>query len=109
MQIQEFSNLINNPYFDFDVILVMTGSSTFEKTLQEHSFSDYFPDYIDNTKDRDKVVQFIRQKFFRQNSMVERSIYYHFTDVFNTSNVWVLWNAVHEILVRNSLKEKNLI
>ena len=80
----------------------------FQEKLGECPLENYFSEYKGGN-DYEKAVNFIRVKFFSTNSNKERSIYYHETNATDTKNIRIVWNAVHEIIVRDALKESSLI
>eukprot|EP01091_Cochliopodium_minus_P017211 TRINITY_DN6680_c0_g2_i1.p1 TRINITY_DN6680_c0_g2~~TRINITY_DN6680_c0_g2_i1.p1 ORF type:complete len:350 (+),score=81.49 TRINITY_DN6680_c0_g2_i1:70-1119(+) len=107
--IELFQQIINNRFFEeTNIILFLNKKDIFLKRLEVSPIKKCFPEYNGKAEYKDSI-EFIRLKFFNTNRNKERSIYYHETDATDTSNIKVVWNAVHEISVRGALKESNLI
>jgi hypothetical protein len=110
LALEKFEKIIKNRFFEeISVLLLLSGKSNLKDSLLKHSFKDYFPEYKQDETDELQISHFIRDLFLRKNSSCERSIYYFFTDLFDTQNVTVFWNAMREISVRIALKNVNLI
>ncbi len=88
-------------------MLFLNKKDVFLKKIATTPISECFRDWPANRDPHsyDATVAFLSGKFSEANAGKTRKIYTHETCATDTNNVQVVWNAVHEVLVRESVAE----
>lgn len=79
----------------------------FQKKLPSRPLADYFPEYTGGN-DVNKAAKYILWRFTQVNH-AKLSIYPHITQATDTNNIRVVFAAVKETLLQNSLREVGLL
>ena len=109
---QLFDQIVNSRWFHHSsIVLFLNKTDIFRAKLRTSPLSDYFPEYTGDSKgvsSFESAVQFIRDRFLRLN----RSgvvVYPFLTCATDTDNVNVVFAAVKETVLRNSLLATGLV
>ena len=103
-----FNKVVNNAFFlNVDIVLFLNKKDVFQKKIVSTPISECFRDWP-SSKDPhnfDAAVQFVLAKFTEANAGKQRKIYSHMTTATDTKNVEVVWNAIHDVLVREQVAD----
>ncbi|CAL4062982.1 unnamed protein product [Meganyctiphanes norvegica] len=104
-----FESIINNRWFkDTSIILFLNKKDLFEHKIQHSPLSICFPEYTgDNSFE--ETTTYIKDKFSQMNIRNEKKeIYTHFTCATDTTNIQFVFNAVTDLIIKETLKETGL-
>jgi len=98
-----FESLCNNKWLaKVPFILFLNKRDIFEEKIKRVDLNVCFPEYSGG-KDFENASQFLIQKF--QNANKHRKIVYtHITTATDTTNIQLVWTAVKDIVLRDTLK-----
>ncbi|KAH9170058.1 guanine nucleotide binding protein, alpha subunit [Lactarius sanguifluus] len=103
-----FESVINSRWFlRASIILFLNGIEEFKVKLSKVPLEDYFPEYTGGT-DANKVAKYILWRFMQANR-ARLNVYPHITDVFDTSNIQLVFVTVKETILRNALKGSGIL
>lgn len=103
-----FDNVINSRWFSrTSVVLCLNKIDLFAEKLQKVPLENYFPDYTGG-KDINKAAKYILWRFVQLNR-ANLSIYPHVTQATDTSNIKLVFAAIKETLLENSLKDTGVL
>ncbi len=100
--------MVNNAFFvNVDVVLFLNKKDVFRQKIVTTPITECFREWPANKDPHsyEAAVAYLSGKFADSNAGKTRKIYTHETCATDTSNVQVVWNAVHEVLVRESVTE----
>jgi len=103
-----FNKVVNNAFFvNVDVVLFLNKKDVFRQKIVATPITECFREWPANKDPHsyDAAVSYLSGKFAEANAGKTRKIYTHETCATDTSNVQVVWNAVHEVLIRESVTE----
>jgi len=104
-----FEEICNCQWFnDTSVIMFLNKSDLFQEKIKEVDLAVCFDDY-DGGCNYDKAVEYLKQKFVSLNRNKQKQIYSHVTCATNTDNVRHVFNAVKDIIIRESLLSSDLL
>lgn len=104
-----FDEICNCQWFnDTSFILFLNKSDIFRQKIKETSLDVCFPDYKGGC-DYNKAIEYIQQKFAGLNRNPEKEIYPHVTCATDTNNVKFVFEAVREIVLRESLARSGIM
>lgn len=103
-----FDNVINSRWFArTSVVLFLNKIDLFAEKLQKVPLETYFPDYTGG-KDINKAAKYILWRFIQLNR-ANLSIYPHVTQATDTSNIKLVFAAIKETLLENTLKDTSVL
>ena len=103
-----FESVINSRWFcHSSIILFLNKVDIFRHKLQTTPLENYFPDYRGGPQTH-KAAKFILLKFVSLNRARLR-IYPHLTCATDTSNITMVFEAVTETILQNSLKQSGIL
>ncbi|XP_021200776.1 G protein alpha q subunit isoform X2 [Helicoverpa armigera] len=104
-----FKTIITYPWFQHSsVILFLNKKDLLEEKIMYSHLVDYFPEYDGPKQDAPPALDFILQKYLKENPDPERSCYSHFTTATDTENIKLVFCAVKDTIMQSALKEFNL-
>ncbi|KAH9036674.1 G-protein alpha subunit [Lactarius hengduanensis] len=89
------------------IILFLNGIEEFKVKLFKVPLEDYFPEYTGGT-DANKGAKYILWRFMQANR-ARLNVYPHITDVFDTSNIRLVFVTLKETILQNALKEDGIL
>ncbi|KAH9175722.1 G-protein alpha subunit [Lactarius sanguifluus] len=103
-----FDSVINSRWFlRASIILFLNKIDVFRKKLPKVPLDKYFPEYTGGT-DVNKGAKYILWRFMQANR-ARLSVYPHITQATDTSNIRLVFAAVKETILQNSIKESSII
>ncbi|KAH3902487.1 guanine nucleotide-binding protein subunit alpha SCDLUD_000064 [Saccharomycodes ludwigii] len=103
-----FDSLVNSRWFtNCSVILFLNKIDLFADKITKVPLSNYFPDYTGGP-DINKAAKYILWRFLQLNK-VNLNIYPHITQATDTSNIQLVFAAVKETVLENSLKDSGVL
>ncbi|WFD34947.1 Guanine nucleotide-binding protein alpha-2 subunit [Malassezia cuniculi] len=103
-----FESVVNSRWFQrTSIILFLNKIDIFTEKIPRVPLSNYFPDYTGGD-DVNKAAKYILWRFTRANR-AKLSVYPHLTQATDTSNIRLVFAAVKETLVQNSLRDTGLL
>ncbi|KAF2072629.1 hypothetical protein CYY_006052 [Polysphondylium violaceum] len=102
--IKVFTDIINQRWFaEVPIILFLNKCDLFAEKIRKTSIKICFPDYA-GTNDYDECIQFIKKKILLSNK-TPKTIYTHVTTATDTNNIGAVFEAVKDILTRQTMEE----
>eukprot|EP01132_Coremiostelium_polycephalum_P002066 gene2066-2550_t len=99
-----FTDIINQRWFtEVPIILFLNKKDLFLEKVKRKNISCCFPDYT-GSQDYDDSLQFIKKKFLSCNK-TPKNIYTHVTTATDTNNISAVFEAVKDILTRQTMEE----
>ncbi|KAH8985759.1 guanine nucleotide binding protein, alpha subunit [Lactarius hatsudake] len=103
-----FESVVNSRWFlRTSIILFLNGIEEFKVKLSKVPLEDYFPEYTGGT-DANKGAKYILWRFMQTNR-ARLNVYPHITDVFDTSNIRLVFVTVKETILHNALKGSGIL
>lgn len=103
-----FENVVNSRWFSrTSVVLFLNKIDLFAEKLQKAPLEKYFPDYTGG-QDINKAAKYILWRFVQLNR-ANLSIYPHVTQATDTSNIKLVFAAIKETILENSLKDTGVL
>lgn len=103
-----FENVVNSRWFSrTSVVLFLNKIDLFAEKLQKVPLENYFPDYTGG-QDINKAAKYILWRFVQLNR-ANLSIYPHVTQATDTSNIKLVFAAIKETILENSLKDTGVL
>jgi len=105
-----FQEICNSRWFKTtSMILFLNKRDLFEDKIKQVSLKQCFPEY-DGGNSYEDGVQFLKTQFESQNNQRdEKLVYTHVTCATDTGNISAVFNAVKDIIIRDSLREAGLL
>lgn len=104
---QLFQSIVTSRWFvTTSIVLFLNKKDIFQRKIAKIPLSDYFPDYTGG-KDYGKATDFIKQRFLSLN-VNKLQIYPYLTEATDTNNINLVFAAVKETVLANSLKQSGL-
>ena len=103
-----FESIINSRWFQrSSIILFLNKIDIFKQKLARRPLSDYFPEYTGGD-DVNKAAKYILWRFMQANHS-KLCIYPHITQATDTTNIRLVFAAVKETILQNSLRETGFL
>ena len=103
-----FESVVNSRWFQrTSIILFLNKIDVFTAKIPQVPLSRYFPEYTGGD-DVNKAAKYILWRFTLANR-AKLSVYPHLTQATDTSNIRLVFAAVKETLVQNSLRDTGII
>ncbi|QLQ78596.1 hypothetical protein HG537_0A08430 [Torulaspora globosa] len=103
-----YDNVVNSRWFArTSVVLFLNKIDLFAEKLQKVPLENYFPDYTGG-QDINKAAKYILWRFVRLNR-ANLNIYPHVTQATDTSNIKLVFAAIKETLLENTLKDSGVL
>lgn len=103
-----FDNIVNSRWFArTSVVLFLNKIDLFAEKLKKKPLEDYFPDY-NGGDDINKATKYILWRFVQLNR-ANLNIYPHVTQATDTSNINLVFAAIKESILENSLKDTGML
>jgi len=104
-----FDSICNNKWFvDTSIILFLNKKDLFEEKIQRSPLSICFPEYPGG-HNYPEASSYIQKKFENLNKRRgQKDIYTHFTCATDTTNIQFVFDAVTDVIIKNSLKDCGL-
>ncbi|KAH6897864.1 heterotrimeric G-protein alpha subunit, GPA3-like protein [Coprinopsis sp. MPI-PUGE-AT-0042] len=103
-----FESVINSRWFmRTSIFLFLSKIVVFKKKLPKIPLERYFPEYTGGT-DVNKAAKYIMWKFLQANK-ARLSVYPHLIEATDTTNIRLVFAAVKETLLQNSLKHSGIL
>ncbi|KAK9453213.1 guanine nucleotide binding protein, alpha subunit [Dipodascopsis uninucleata] len=103
-----FDSVVNSRWFvRTSIVLFLNKIDIFQEKLKKVALSSWFHDY-DGGDDLHKAAKFILWRFTQLNRS-GLNIYPHLTQATNTSNIRLVFAAVEETILQNSLKDSGIL
>ncbi|ODV63830.1 guanine nucleotide-binding protein subunit alpha [Ascoidea rubescens DSM 1968] len=103
-----FDSVVNSRWFArTSIVLFLNKIDVFAEKLPQSPLENYFPDYAGGP-DINKAVKYIYWRFCQVNRS-ELEIRPHITQATDTNNIKVVFAAVRETILENSLKDTGLL
>lgn len=104
---QLFQSIVTSRWFvNTSIVLFLNKKDIFQRKITKIPLSDYFPDYT-GSHDYGRATDFIKQKFLGLN-VNKLQIYPYLTEATDTNNINLVFAAVKETVLANSLKQSGL-
>jgi len=104
-----FDEICNSRWFEStSMILFLNKRDLFQVKLQKVPITVWLPDY-DGPNTYDAVVAFLTNLFIDKNKNKKKTVYHHVTCATDTDNIAAVFNAVKDIIIRQSLNEAGLM
>ncbi|QHS72802.1 guanine nucleotide-binding protein subunit alpha [Saccharomyces paradoxus] len=103
-----FDNIVNSRWFArTSVVLFLNKIDLFAEKLSKVPMENYFPDYTGGS-DINKAAKYILWRFVQLNR-ANLSIYPHVTQATDTSNIRLVFAAIKETILENTLKDSGVL
>lgn len=103
-----FDNVINSRWFArTSVVLFLNKIDLFAEKIQKVPLETYFPDYTGG-QDINKAAKYILWRFVQLNR-ANLNIYPHVTQATDTSNIKLVFAAIKETILENTLKDSGVL
>lgn len=103
-----FDNIVNSRWFSrTSIVLFLNKIDLFAEKLKRKPLEDYFPDY-NGGGDINKATKYILWRFVQLNR-ANLNIYPHVTQATDTSNIKLVFAAIKESILENSLKDTGML
>lgn len=103
-----FDNIVNSRWFArTSVVLFLNKIDLFAEKLSKVPMENYFPDYTGGS-DINKAAKYILWRFVQLNR-ANLSIYPHVTQATDTSNMRLVFAAIKETILENTLKDSGVL
>ena len=103
-----FDNIVNSRWFArTSVVLFLNKIDLFAEKLNRVPMENYFPDYTGGA-DINKAAKYILWRFVQLNRS-NLSIYPHVTQATDTSNIKLVFAAIKETILENTLKDSGVL
>lgn len=103
-----FDSVVNSRWFArSSVVLFLNKIDIFAEKLRHVPLEKYFPDYTGG-KDINKAAKYILWRFVQLNR-ANLNIYPHVTQATDTSNIKLVFAAIKETILENSLKDSGVL
>ncbi|CCK71030.1 guanine nucleotide-binding protein subunit alpha KNAG_0F03680 [Huiozyma naganishii CBS 8797] len=103
-----FDNIVNSRWFSrTSVVLFLNKIDLFAEKLKRKPLEDYFPDY-NGGNNINKATKYILWRFVQLNR-ANLNIYPHVTQATDTSNIKLVFAAIKESILENSLKDTGVL
>lgn len=103
-----FENIVNSRWFArTSVVLFLNKIDLFAEKLKNKPLENYFPDY-NGGSDINKATKYILWRFVQLNR-ANLNIYPHVTQATDTSNIKLVFAAIKETILENSLKDTGML
>ncbi|AET41035.1 guanine nucleotide-binding protein subunit alpha Ecym_7187 [Eremothecium cymbalariae DBVPG len=103
-----FDSVVNSRWFTrTSVVLFLNKIDAFAEKLQRVPLERYFPDYTGGP-DINKAAKYILWRFVQLNR-ANLNIYPHVTQATDTSNIRLVFAAIKETILENSLKDSGVL
>lgn len=104
-----FNKMCNNEWFqETAMILFLNKKDLFIEKLKTSQLSDYFPEY-DGENTFEPASAWVRTQFEMQSEKPGRQIFVHITCATDTQNIFVVFKAVKDIVIKNALRRAGLM
>ncbi|KAJ8260928.1 hypothetical protein COCON_G00166510 [Conger conger] len=105
-----FRTILTSDWFlESSVILFLNKTDLLKEKIAQSHLADYFPDYTGPKNDAKSAKYFILEMFLEQNPDKAKRLYSHFTCATDTENIRFVFAAVKDTLLKQNLKEFNLV
>lgn len=103
-----FDSVVNSRWFArSSIVLFLNKIDIFAEKIQHVPLERYFPDYTGG-KDINKAAKYILWRFVQLNR-ANINIYPHVTQATDTSNISLVFAAIKETILENSLKDSGVL
>ncbi len=104
-----FEEICNSRWFrDTSIILFLNKRDIFAEKVTKVPLTVCFPDY-DGDNSYAHACEYIKDSFESRNRNKEKQIYTHITCATDTDNIAAVFNAVKDIIIRQSLNDAGLV
>jgi len=104
-----FDEICNSRWFrDTAIILFLNKRDIFAEKCTKVPITVCFPDY-DGDSSYEHASEYIKEQFEHRNRNKEKAIYTHITCATDTDNIAAVFNAVKDIIIRQSLNDAGLV
>jgi GTPase SAR1 family protein len=104
-----FEEICNSRWFrDTSIILFLNKRDIFAEKVTKVPLTVCFPDY-DGDNSYAHACEYIKDSFEGRNRNKEKQIYTHITCATDTDNIAAVFNAVKDIIIRQSLNDAGLV
>jgi len=104
-----FDEIANSRWFEkTSIILFLNKRDLFAEKIRRVALTSAFPDYKGHNEYEEAIV-YITQQFEALSRNKMKTIYTHVTCATDTNNVHAVFNAVKDIIIRQSLNEAGLL
>jgi len=105
-----FDEICNSRWFtNTAVILFLNKRDLFMEKIAKVPLTVCFDDYTGPTNDYDAGCEFFREKFESRNRQAEKEIYTHVTCATDPNNISHVFNAVKDIILKQTLSDGALL
>lgn len=103
-----FENILNSRWFArTSVVLFLNKIDLFAEKIKKVPLENYFPDYTGG-QDINKATKYILWRYMQLNR-ANLNIYPHVTQATDTSNIKLVFAAIKETVLENSLKDSGVL
>jgi len=104
-----FDEISNSRWFEkTSIILFLNKRDLFAEKIKRVPLATAFPDYK-GKNEYEEAIKYITQQFEDRSRNKAKTIYTHVTCATDTNNVQAVFNAVKDIIIRQSLNEAGLL
>jgi len=105
-----FDEISNSRWFEkTSIILFLNKRDLFAEKIRHVELTVAFPDYKGKIGDYDEAIKYITYQFEDRSRNKTKTIYTHVTCATDTNNIHAVFNAVKDIIIRQSLNEAGLL
>ncbi|KAL3975766.1 [histone H3]-lysine4 N-trimethyltransferase PRDM7/9 [Sarotherodon galilaeus] len=105
-----FKTIITYPWFQrSSVILFLNKTDILKEKIMYSHLSTYFPEFTGPQQDQVAAQEFILKMYQEQNPDKDKTLYSHFTCATDTKNIRIVFVAVKDTILRDNLKDFNLV
>lgn len=107
-----FRGICNNRFFrETCMILFLNKVDLFKDKIRYSGrhLRTFFPSYRGKDRDVDSAARFIQTEFEKQNCVISKVIYPHFTTATDTSNIQVVFQVVLDSVIKDNLRSTTLL
>jgi len=104
-----FKEISNTKWFvNTAMILFLNKADLFKEKIRKVDLTVAFPDYTGG-KNYEAASEYIKKAFLAQTENPKKAVYSHFTCATDTQNVSVVFNAVKDIILNDTLTEAGMM
>eukprot|EP01112_Ceratiomyxa_fruticulosa_P006276 TRINITY_DN1706_c0_g1_i1.p1 TRINITY_DN1706_c0_g1~~TRINITY_DN1706_c0_g1_i1.p1 ORF type:complete len:304 (-),score=57.53 TRINITY_DN1706_c0_g1_i1:95-1006(-) len=104
-----FREICNTKWFaSTAMILFLNKRDLFQEKIKRIDLNVCFPEY-QGGKNYDKASEFVKRQFMAQSENPKKAIYPHFTCATDTDNIAIVFNAVKDIILNQTLTDAGMV
>lgn len=105
-----FDTIVNNQAFShISIILFLNKTDLLEEKVPVVDISDYFPQFRGDPHSLKDVQRFLINLFDERRAERSQPLFHHFTTAIDTRNIKIVFQAVHDTILRKNIDKLMLL